>query len=62
MKKNNEGYKINIYQYSGSLGQTNNNADKKADSELKEQKTKDKKIDFDSEQQNKTALNINTKK
>ena len=63
MKKNNGGYKINICQYSESLGQTNNNADKKAEnSELKEQKPMDKKVDFDSEQQNKTALNINTKK
>ena len=63
MKKNNGGYKINICQYSESLGQTNNNSDKKAEnSELKEQKMKDKKVDFDSEQQNKTALNINTKK
>ena len=61
MKKNNGGYTINIHQCSGSLKEASNNADKKDENtELKEQKTKDKKVDLNP--QNKTAIHIITKK
>jgi hypothetical protein len=63
MKKNNGGYIINIHQCSESLNEASNNTDKKGEnSEFKEQKTKNKKVDFDLDPQNKTAVHISTKK
>ena len=66
MKTNNLGnpvYTINIMQCKDDSINQNDNTDKKENKcEIKEQKTKDKKVDFQLDLQNKSELNIKTKK
>ena len=64
MKKINPGYKINIFQYPVNLNEiNNNNIDNKDDSgELQKKKTRERKVDLIIDLQNKSALNLYSKK
>ena len=61
--KINPGFKINLCQIPVESNQLNNPLDKSEDSnELKEQKVKDKKVKLQLDMQNKSALNLKSKK